>query len=243
MSANHLFRFVICLATINAIRPNVLSIESIMKRVVKEAFCSSEMSRDSIEGLHTCLKESTMSGNRLESVCIEKFYQNISGYYTQLCNESVDVEVTTEIHKCMADVCRQRGMDPYYDHYYCYYINHEADNECTLLALGVPETIKQRALVAHKITEEHHDLQKRFCNKLHYKMITVDEERLKVIECLIIPRKELYQKCLVLYKEKHPTDTLDPDVLFAIECGQNEHSDGEVWIQVCLSDHGGHVLK
>lgn len=222
----HVFLYSVSINTVYS----TISVESIMKNVVKESFCSSDMERESIEGLHTCLKESKMSGNRLESVCIEKFYPNISEYYTQLCNESVDVEVTTKIHKCMGDVCREKGMDPYYDHYYCYYINHEADCECGLLALGVPESMKQRALVAHKFTEQHHYLYKEFCNKLTYKIITTDVERFKVIECLIIPRKEMYKECIKRYNEEHSPKKLDPEVLYSIECSRDGNSDQEIYV-------------
>lgn len=229
MFATYLVRIFLCFASIRAVYPTI-SVESVMKRVVKESFCSSNMTIGSIEDLHTCLKESKMSGNRIESECIEQLYPTITGYYTQVCNESVDVEVTPAIQKCMSDVCKKRGMDPYYDHYYCYYINHEADVECGLLALAIPDSIKQRAMMAHKITVQHRGLEKDYCDKLRYSIITEQVERLKVIECLIIPRKELYTKCVTLYNEKHSPEKIDPEILYKIECSRFSNSDQYIWV-------------
>lgn len=217
------------------------------------------MSIGSIQELHSCLKESKKSGNRIESKCIETLYPNINDYYTQLCNESADVEITPEILQCMKYVCKEKGFDPYYDHYYCYYINHDSDSECGLLAINVPESIKYRAIVAHNITQQHKILQNEFCIKMTLHLISGKMERLRTTECLILNRKDLYFKCVQLFKGNHTT-SLDPEILYQIACDRNTDSDDQRWVRskkkllklimiftqkihVCMHQQERHILK
>ena len=192
------------------------------------------MSTETIEEVHECLKSSRKSGNRIESQCIESLYPYLPDYYTQLCNQSVSVEVSPQILKCMKEVCREKGFDPLYDHFYCYHLDHDDDSDCGLLALNVPESVKARAMVAFNVTQEYKKVSKVFCNNMKNRLISEEIERLRTTECLILPRKDLYQKCAIGYKEKH-SENLDPEVIYRLACDHQKYTDEERWVSQLFS--------
>lgn len=209
---------------------HLTEIQTIMKDVVKETLCSTAMSGNAIGALHSCLKESLKPANRIEAECIETLYPSISDYYTQVCNESVRVEVNSDIFKCMKDVCKAKGFDPMVDYYYCLALSHKADSDCGLLALSVPENVKYRAMVAQNVTDEHKKVERIFCRKMLNDEISDELERLKTLECIILPRKDLIRKCALLFKEKH-SRVLDPEILLNIGCDRSRYSDDERWVR------------
>lgn len=207
----------------------LFTIESVMRDVVKERLCSSDMSTETIEEVHECLRKSSKSGNRIQSECIKSLHPFLPEYYIQLCNQSINVENSPQMLNCMKEVCRQKGFHPQYDRFYCNYIDHDDDSDCGLLALNVPESIKTRAMVAFNVTQEFNKVSGVFCNKMKTHLIHQEIQRLRTTECLILPRKHLYRKCAIGYREKH-SKNLDPEVFYRLACDHRKYTDEERWV-------------